>query len=46
MIAEPTFEVHAYPTGEVLCTAPSYEDADNWRVRNHLASVIVPHWRS
>jgi hypothetical protein len=46
MIAEPTFEVHAYPTGEVLHTAPSYEDADNWRVRNHLASVIVPRWRS
>jgi len=46
MIAEPTFEVRAYPTGEVLHTAPSYEDADNWRVRNHLALVIVPHWRS
>lgn len=46
MIAEPTFEVHADPSGEVLHTAPSYEDADNWRVRNHLASVIVRHWRS
>jgi hypothetical protein len=46
MIAEPTFEVHGYPTGEVLHTAPSYEDADNWRVGNHLASVIVRHWRS
>ena len=46
IIAEPTFEVRAYPSGEVLHTAPSYEDADNWRVRNHLASVIAPHWRS
>jgi hypothetical protein len=46
MIAEPTFEVHADPSGEVLHTAPGYEDADNWRVRNHLAWVIVRHWRS
>jgi hypothetical protein len=46
MIAEPTFEVHADPSGEVLHTAPNYEDADNWRVRNHPASVIVRHCRS
>ena len=46
MIAEPTFEVHADSTGELLHTAPSYEDADNWRVRNHLVSVIVRHCRS
>lgn len=40
----PTWEIRDYPTGTLLHTADNYWDADNWRLLNHQASVIVPHW--
>jgi hypothetical protein len=40
----PTYEVRAFPTGQLLHTAPSYELADNWRLRFHQAASVIPHW--
>jgi hypothetical protein len=40
----PAWEVRSYPTGVLLHTAYSYEAADDWRLVNNQASVVIPHW--
>jgi hypothetical protein len=42
----PTYEVRAFPTGRLLHVAPTFEAADNWRLRFHQAASVIPHWKA
>lgn len=41
----PNWEVRDYATGDVVHHADTYEEADDWRLVNEPAAVVVPHWR-